>query len=324
MTLDPDLAAFITDLRARRGRPVSELSIPEARAAMRALRVDGVRPQDVVRIGEVADGVADGIPVRVYRPEGVAGPVPTVVYFHGGGWFRGDIDTHDQVVRRLVRDTGAVFVSIGYRLAPEHPWPAAPHDAVHAIRWVAGRLDAFGGSSVLAVAGDSAGGNLAAIATQHLRGEVDIAAQLLIYPATDLLAHHPSKDEFATGHLLTAAMTDYINSLYFSGEEPAPRDPRHSPLHGDLAGLPPAVVATAECDLLRDEGEAYAAALIAAGVGVDAVRYDGMIHGFMDQGHVSDAARAATLDVNRRFARLLDEVAALADRRGPPTTLMME
>ena len=147
---------------------------------------------------------------------------------------------------------------------------------------------------MLAVAGDSAGGNLAAIATQELRGEVEIAAQLLIYPATDLLGHHPSKDEFGTGHLLTTEMTDYINTLYFSGEAPAPGDWRHSPLHGDLTGLPPAVVATAGCDLLRDEGEAYAAALAAAGVRVDAVRCDGMIHGFMDQGHVSRAAADAT------------------------------
>jgi acetyl esterase len=305
MSLDPDLARFIADVEATRGRPVWEVTIAEARAQMRALRVDSVRPEDVVRIGAVTDEVADGLPVRVYRPTHVDGPVPTVVYLHGGGWFRGDIDTHDQVVRRLVRDTGAVHVSVGYRLAPEHPWPAATHDAVRAIRWVADRLESYGGSEVLAVAGDSAGGNLAAIATQELRGEVAIAAQLLIYPATDLLGHHPSKDEFASGYLLSAAMTDHINTLYFSGDAPAPGDWRHSPLHGDLAGLPPAVVATAECDLLRDEGEAYAAALAAAGVRVDAVRHDGMVHGFMDQGHVSPAAEAATLDVNRRFARLL-------------------
>ena len=258
----------------------------------------------------MTDEVAADLPVRVYRPAEVDGPVATVVYLHGGGWFRGDLDTHDQVVRRLVRDTGAVFVSVDYRLAPEHPWPAATHDAVAAIRWVADRLASYGGSDVLAVAGDSAGGNLAAIATQELRGEVPIAAQLLIYPATDLLGHHGSRDEFGTGHLLTAAMTDYINVLYFSGEEPAPRDPRHSPLHGDLTGLPPAVVATAECDILRDEGEAYAAALAAAGVRVDAVCHDGMIHGFMDQGHVSPAAAVATRDVNRRFARLLAKATA--------------
>ncbi|SEB76186.1 acetyl esterase [Nocardioides exalbidus] len=308
MSLDPDLAAFITEVEASRGRPVWELTIPEARAQMRALRVDSVRPEDVVPVGDVTDVLVDDLPARVYRPAGVEGPVPTVVYFHGGGWFRGDIDTHDQVVRRLVRDTGAVHVSVGYRLAPEDPWPAAPDDAVRAIRWVAERLADLGGSGLLAVAGDSAGGNLAAIATQELRGEVDIAAQLLIYPATDLLGHHPSKDEFASGFMLSRAMTDWINTQYFSGDAPAPGDWRHSPLHGDLAGLPPAVVATAECDLLRDEGEAYAAALAAAGVRVDAVRHAGMIHGFMDQGHVSPAAAAATRDVNRRFAELLASV----------------
>ena len=308
MGLDPDLAAFIGEVERQRGRPVSEMTIAEARAGMRALRVDSVRPEDVVRIGAVSDDVLDGLPVRVYRPADVEGPVPTVVYLHGGGWFRGDVDTHDQVVRRLVRDTGAVLVSVDYRLAPEHPWPAATRDAVRAVRAAVDRLESYGGSDVLAVAGDSAGGNLAAIATQELRGQVAIAAQLLIYPATDLLGHHPSKDEFASGFLLSREMTDHINTLYFSGDEPTPGDWRHSPLHGDLAGLPPAVVATAECDLLRDEGEAYAAALAAAGVRVDATRYDGMIHGFMDQGHVSPAAAAATVDVNRRFARLLADV----------------
>jgi acetyl esterase len=306
MTLDPDLAAFIEKVEASRGRPVWELTMPEARAQMRALRVDSVRPEDVVQVGAVTDEVADGLPVRVYRPAEVEGPVPTVVYFHGGGWFRGDIDTHDQVVRRLVRDTEAVFVSVDYRLAPEHPWPAATHDAVRVVEWVGDRLAAYGGSDVLAVAGDSAGGNLAAIATQALRDRVH--AQLLIYPATDLLGTHPSQDEFATGYLLSKAMTDWINTLYFSGVPPLPRDPRHSPLHGDLAGLPPTVVATAEYDVLRDEGEAYAAALSEAGVHVDAVRHPGMIHGFMDQGHVSPAAAAATRDVNRRFAKLLDRV----------------
>ncbi|WP_210439056.1 alpha/beta hydrolase [Nocardioides xinjiangensis] len=309
MPLDPDLAAFIDEVERQRGRPVAEQTVAEARAGMRALRVDGVRPEDVVPVGAVADDVVDeDLPVRVYRPTGRVGPVPTVVYFHGGGWFRGDLDTHDQVVRRLVRDTGAVVVSVDYRLAPEHPWPAATHDAGRAVRWIARRLRSYGGSDVLAVAGDSAGGNLAAIATQELRGEVPIAAQLLVYPATDMLGEHPSKDEFGTGHLLSRSMLEHVNGLYFSGEEPVPGDWRHSPLHGDLAGLPPAVVATAECDVLRDEGEAYAAALAAAGVHVDAVRHDGMIHGFLDQGHVSAAAAAATLDVHRRFARLLERV----------------
>lgn len=308
MTLDPDLAAFIAHVDSTRGRPVEDSTVAEARAGLRALRVDSVRPEDVVPVGEVSDDLVDDLRVRVYRPDGVEGPAPTVVYFHGGGWFRGDLDTHDQVVRRLVRDTGAVLVSVDYRLAPEHPWPAATHDATRVVAWISERLGAYGGSEVLAVAGDSAGANLAAIATQQLRDRVRIAAQLLVYPATDLLGHHPSKDEFATGHLLTGSMMDHINRLYFSGEAPAPDDPRHSPLHGDVAGLPPAVVATAECDVLRDEGEAYAAALAAAGVEVDAVRLDGMIHGFMDQGHVSPAAAAATRDVNRRFAALLSRV----------------
>ena len=306
MTLDPQLERFVAEVDRARGKPVEECTVAEARASMRVLRVDSVRPEDVVQVGDVSDEDARGMPVRVYRPVSGA-PAPTVVYFHGGGWFRGDLDTHDQVVRRLCRDTGAVVVSVDYRLAPEHPWPAAVHDAVHAVQWcLRGYLD-LGGSTVIAVAGDSAGGNLAALAAQALRTQV--AAQLLVYPSTDPLGHHPSYDQYATGHLLTRSMTDHINRLYFSGQAPPARSPRHSPLHGRLSGLPPAVVATAECDVLRDEGEAYAAAMRAHGVRVDAVRYDGMLHGFLDQGHVSAAAEEATLDVHRRFAGLLAAVA---------------
>lgn len=273
MPLDPELAGFISDVERKRGKPVEESTVAEARAGMLALRVDGVKPADVVQIGDVRDQVADGLPVRVYRSTSMSNSgVPTVVYFHGGGWFRGDIDTHDQVCRRLCRDTGAVVVSVGYRLAPEHPWPAATLDAVRAVQWVGERLAEYGDADVLAVAGDSAGGNLAAIAAQELREQV--AAQLLIYPATDLLGDHPPHAENATGYLLTRSMLDHIERLYFSDETPVAGDPRHSPLHGDLAGLPPAVMATAEFDMLRDEGDAYADALRTAGVEVDAVRHD--------------------------------------------------
>jgi acetyl esterase len=286
--LDPDLAAFIGEVEGKRGRPVPELTIPEARAGMRALRVDSVRPEDVVRIGAVTDEVLDELPVRVYRPAAVDGPVATVVYLHGGGWFRGDVDTHDQVVRRLVRDTGAVFVSVDYRLAPEHRWPAAVEDAVLAVDWASGHgAEQLGFEPRrVAIGGDSAGGNLAAIAARHRPGA--LRAQLLVYPALDAAMDSASYRELADFPMLTAEAVEFCWRTYL-GDGADPGAPDVSPLRaGDLRGLPPAYVAVAGFDVLRDEGVAYAEALEAAGVPVTLRRYDDMPHGFIRWGGVVD------------------------------------
>jgi acetyl esterase len=234
-------------------------------------------------------------------------PRPTVVLFHGGGCVVGDLDTHDNMARTLCRDCEAVVVSVGYRLAPEAPFPAAVEGTVAATRWAATRLAELGGSDRLAVAGDSAGGNLAAVVAQQLRdtGGPALAAQLLIYPAVDVAGDYASRRENAEGYLLDRPTMQWFTRHYAADPE-LHRDPRLSPLrHHDLSGLPAAVVVTAELDPLRDEGEAYARELADAGVPVEVRRFDQMIHGFFDMGGFSPGAQAAVDEACAAFARVL-------------------
>jgi acetyl esterase len=240
----------------------------------------------------------------VYRPEG-EGPFPTVVFFHGGGWVIGDLDTHDNMARNVCRGARAVVIAVDYRLAPEHPFPAAAEDCVAAARWVAAHTAELGGDDRLAVAGDSAGGNLAAVAAQALHADgTPLVAQFLIYPAVDAEGEYPSRVENAKGYFLEQPTMDWFYGHYAGAWDDA-KDPRLSPLHADLSGLPPAVIVTAEFDPLRDEGEAYGAALEKAGVSADVRRYDGMIHGFFDMGTISPAAQAAVDASCARFGELL-------------------
>ncbi len=301
MPLDPQLAGLIQLVEA--GVPMHQQTPVDARAAFRKLAVDFRQPEHVVPVGSVDDTTvpgADGhLPARVYRPEG-SGPFPTVALFHGGGFVIGDLDTHDNMARAICRDASAVVVSVDYRLAPEHPFPAGVEDAVAVTRALQGRLDELGGDGRLAVAGDSAGGNLSAVVAQQVPG---LAAQFLIYPATDGGGEYASRTENAEGYFL-----DVPTMLWFMDHyaPTADDDVRFSPLRADtLAGLPPAVVVTAEFDPLRDEGEAYATALEKAGVEVVCRRYDGMIHGFMDMGSFSPSAQAAVDDAISLFAELL-------------------
>jgi acetyl esterase len=214
----------------------------------------------------VYDGELAGVPVRAYRPREARG---TIAYFHGGGWVLGTLESVDAVCRALADAAGAVVVSADYRLAPEHRYPAALQDALAVTRALRERP--------LAVAGDSAGANLAAIVARHLRD--DVAAQLLVYPVTDAGVNTPSFSEFADGFGLTAAGMRRFWELYLDGADGLQADA--SPLRADdLRGLPPAYVLTAECDVLRDEGEAYAHALRDAGVEVTLRRLPGAVHGF--------------------------------------------
>jgi acetyl esterase len=308
MPLDPQLAGLL-ELIAGSGHPPLHHGTPEdGRRGLRAMSCDLVRPEDVVAVGKVealeVPGGAGERAARLYRPEG-QGPWPTTVFLHGGGFVIGDLDTHDQLCRRICRDAETVVLSVDYRLAPEHPFPAGLDDAVAAARWAADHLDELGGTDLMAVAGDSAGGNLSAVVAQTMPERV--AGQLLIYPATDVAGDYPSRVENAEGYFLELAMMEWFFLHYVTGVEGAdPLDPRLSPLRAaSLEGQPPAVVATAELDPLRDEGECYADALAAAGVAVDRVRYDGMIHGFIDMAPMSAAAEAAVADVVARFKRLL-------------------
>ncbi|NYJ08326.1 alpha/beta hydrolase fold domain-containing protein [Petropleomorpha daqingensis] len=309
MPVDPQIAAVLALLDSSGLPPMYEGSPEEGRAAFLALTADARTPEQVVPVGAVEDRTvpgADGeLRARVYRPEG-EGPFPTVVFFHGGGWVIGDLETHDNQARSVARHGRAVVVSVDYRLAPEHPFPAAVDDAVAAARWAAAHLGELGGDDRLAVAGDSAGGNLAAVVAQQLHADgTPVTAQFLIYPAVDSAGEYPSRVENAKGYFLEQPTMDWFYGHYAGGFDD-PADPRLSPLRAaDLSGLAPALVVTAEFDPLRDEGEAYAEALRAAGVPVQQQRYDGMIHGFFDMGPISPAAQAAIDESCARFGELL-------------------
>jgi acetyl esterase len=310
MPVDPPIAAVLAML-ADMGTPPIYEGTPEAgRAAYRQMTAGARTPEQVVPVAAVEDrvvpGTAGDLRARVYHPEGT-GPFPVIAFFHGGGWVIGDLDTHDNMARNLCRGARAVVVATDYRLAPEHPFPAAADDAVAAARWIAGHLDELGGSvrTGLAVAGDSAGGNLSAVVAQQLTSDgTPLAGQLLVYPAVDAKGGYPSRAENATGYLLEQASIDWFLGHY-AGRQPDIKDPRLSPLYGDLSGLPPAIIVTAEFDPLRDEGEAYGEALEAAGVPADVRRYPGMIHGFFDMGAFSPAAQAATEESFALFGDLI-------------------
>lgn len=307
MPLDPQIKEML-DLMSTSGMAPFEDGTPEeGRAAFDALAVGLVKPEDLVAVGEIRDLVVPGgdgeLDARLYLPEG-GGPWTTLVYLHGGGFVLGNLDTHDQTCRRLCRDVGIAVLSVDYRLAPEDPFPAPVDDALSATEWAAAHLGDLGGSDVLAIGGDSAGGNLSAVVAQHL-GDI-VSAQLLIYPVTDGVGEHASRTENGEGYFLTTTLMDWFTGHYLSGGSGLDSDlARIAPLHGDLADVAPALVVTAEFDPLRDEGEAYAEALRAAGVRAESVRYDGLIHGFVDMAGPSTAAAEAVADMHRRFAALL-------------------
>ncbi len=310
MPLDPHLAAVL-DMLAAGGAPgMAEGSVEEGRGQYLALTAGIRTPEHVVPVREATDRTVPGaegdLKARVYRPEG-DGPFPVVAFFHGGGWVIGDLDTHDNMARNVCRGANAVVVSVDYRLAPEHPFPAAADDAVAAARWIGEHPEEFEGDGRLAVAGDSAGGNLSAVVAQQLRdsGGPQVAAQFLIYPSVDARGEYPSRVENAKGYFLEQETMEWFFGHY-STDPAHDRDPRLSPLHhASLEGLPPAVVVTAEFDPLRDEGEAYAEALRAAGVEVQVKRFDGMIHGFFDMGPISPGAQAAIDEGCAMFASVL-------------------
>ena len=313
MPVDPHVAALLAALAGLGAPPMHEGTPDDGRAAYLHLTVGARAPEHVVPVGAVGDrevpGAAGPLRARVYRPQG-PGPFPLVAFFHGGGWVIGDLETHDNMARNVCQGTGAVVVSADYRLAPEHPFPAAADDAVAVARYLAAHGGEFGGDGRLAVAGDSAGGNVAAVAAQALtRDGIPLAGQFLIYPAVDARGGYPSRAQNAKGYLLEDDTIDWFLGHY-AGASRDDDDPRLSPLHGDLAGLPPAVIVTAEFDPLRDEGEAYGRALEAAGVRADVRRCQGMIHGFFDMGAVSPAAAAAVAECCASFGGLIKETGA--------------
>ncbi|MCL6516465.1 alpha/beta hydrolase [Alicyclobacillus sp.] len=304
MTLDPRVERLLAAIDPSAPSPGPGQD-PVALRAFRRQSLEALQ-LPVRPVGAVEDrslpGPGGPLPVRVYRPAAhTRGAMPTggatpvgkdgesdlapslLVYFHGGGWVLGDLDTVDDTCRALCEACRRVVVSVDYRLAPEHRFPAAVDDALRAVRWVADHAEALGASPEgLVVAGDSAGGNLATVVALRARDEGGpaIAGQVLVYPITDHNFDTPSYREHATGYSLTRAGMMWFFAQYLPRAEDADH-PWVSPLRArDLSGLPPALVITAEHDPLRDEGERYAQRLEAAGVPVRLVRFDGMVHGF--------------------------------------------
>lgn len=296
MPLDPQVAALRAERAARGVTPLYEMTLAEARAADLAdIRAGG---GDAEPVFEVTDSVFPGpdgeLPVRVYRPSADR-PLGTLVYFFGGGWTLGGIDTSDGVCRALANAAGCLVVTPGYRLAPEHPFPAAVNDCLAAVAWVTEHADDLGADpGRIAVGGDSAGGNLAAVVAQQTRDRArPLAAQLLVYPNTCYHADTESLRDNDDRWMFNRHSVDWYWRNYLAGAEDG-RDPRVSPLlASDLSGLPPALVITAEYDPLRDEGERYAEGMRAAGVPVELSRYDGMAHGFFTMSGVLPDARRA-------------------------------
>jgi acetyl esterase len=299
--LDPSAKAIIDLLDASYPRIAGAGTDPATlRAQLAALPRLPVVDECAQVENRTIPGQAGEIPVRIYRPLEPSGdPAPGVVYFHGGGWVICGLDSHDGACRRLATALGAIVVAVDYRLAPEHPWPAAADDAYAATAWTAQHAGALGlDVQRLAIAGDSAGGNLTAVVAQMARdqGAPPLAFQLLIYPVIDSTAtrnDHPSKTDNATGYFLTTEHMEWYRAQYLSGAATGD-EPYVSPHRASsLKGLAPACVVTAEMDPLRDEGEAYAALLDAAGVPVTMHRAEGMFHGFFNMDGALDGAKQA-------------------------------
>jgi len=307
MPLDPQAKAILD------ATPVmpdfDTIDLATARAGMEA--GDALSPGDPIPVARVSDQSIAGpdgeIPLRIYWPDG-QGPFPVVVFFHGGGFVFCGLDSHDGQARSLCKGAGCVVVSVDYRLAPEHPFPAAPEDCYAATRWVADHARELEvDASRMAVAGDSAGGNLAAVVALMARdrGGPELRFQLLVYPVTDHNFDTISYRDNAEGYLLSTSSMKWFWRQYIA--KPADREnPYASPLRaGDLSRLPPGLCITAEYDPLRDEGEAYAEKLRAAGVAVTTSRYDGVFHGFFGMGVMLDRANDAVAEACKALRNAL-------------------
>ncbi len=292
MPLESATAAILAHIAEEGAPELYEMAIAESRSMYREMQPD--LPEIVVHSVEdlMIDGPDSSIPVRIYRPS--AAPAPVHLHFHGGGWVIGDLETHDRDCREICVGADCIVVAVDYRLAPEHIFPAAPEDCYAALCWAAANLDSLSAlPGAVSVGGDSAGGNLAAAVALMARDRSGpaIAMQLLIYPVTDATMESGSYRDNANGYLLSRTMMSWFWDHYCP-DLALRADPLASPITAeDLIGLPPALIMTAEFDPLRDEGEAYAERLIAAGVEVEVRRFDGLVHGFFSQAGVIEAAR---------------------------------
>ena len=304
MNLDPQIATLIEALDAG-FPPVHTMTGAQARATIRSRSVSPADPEPVAKVcDETIPGPGGDIPVRIYRPQGAG--LPILVYAHGGGFVFCDLDSHDGLCRNIANRIPAIVISVAYRLAPENQWPDAAEDVFAAARWAADNAEAVGGDAQrIVVGGDSAGGNLAAVTAVMARdrGGPPIAGQLLLYPVIAADFDNESYRLFGKGFYNPKPALQW----YWDQYVPAPADREHpyaSPLRANLAGLPPAVIVTAGHDPLRDEGNAYADALEAAGVLTSRCLFDGGIHGFMTM-PMLEIAQQARREVCLELARLL-------------------
>jgi acetyl esterase len=313
--LDPVIAQIIPLLPLRDPKTMTPRSARDALRALAASRA-AVPPPPVASAEDIeVKGAAGPLGARVYRVSATTSP--TVVFFHGGGWVAGDLETHDRQARWLAIETGAVVISVDYRRPPEVRFPGAFEDALAAVRDVAARIAAFGGDAKrLGVAGDSAGGNLAAAVAIACRDAgIKLAGQFLVYPVTDVAGNYsdrgendrfPSRTENADGYFLSRAVMEWFCGHYLAGPSDG-ADWRVSPLRAQHhAGLAPAIVCTAWFDPLRDEGAAYAVALESAGVPVKHYQGEGLIHGYFGLGEASEVARAEAQRARADFKSLLE------------------
>jgi len=309
--LDPGVHLLLVDRATHLRYGLIEPTVAAGRARYRrdTFNFAGRR----TRVGSVREltvgGAAGPLGARLYRPPGAMLDAPLLVYLHGGGFAIGDLDTHDEPCRVLCRHARTAVLSIGYRLAPEHPFPAAVDDALAAWRWARADAGTLGiDRDRISIGGDSAGGNLAAVVAQQTAGSDDApAGQLLIFPVVDPVTPRPSRELFRDGLFLTMRDVEAFGRTYAGGQTGDPRDPRVAPLFApQLRGLAPALVITAGFDVLRDEGEAYARALRDAGNVVRLRRFPSLIHGFIHITDVSPAARSAMREIAREWAALRD------------------
>lgn len=282
----PDVKAFVDFLNSATAPKLHQIPIEQGREMMRSQRaLTDAEPIPLAVVRDVLiPGPAGAIPARLYDPRESRDPGPAIVYFHGGGFVVGDLDSHDPICREIAQEMDLPLIAVDYRLAPENPWPAAPADCEAAARWIAGSPDALGRSITgLVLAGDSAGGTLSAVTAIALRDQqaaVPLLAQWLIYPAIDLenSASYTSYQHFSEGFLLSHDAMTWFNDCYQADMSHW----RASPLRADLAGLPPTLIVTAGLDPLRDQGRTYAAALTEAGVETIYLEAPGIIHGFVN------------------------------------------
>lgn len=305
MPLDPQAQELLDQMAKLGVPPMHTLPVEQVRKNMAAIyRGD---PEEVKSIEDRRiPGPAGEIPIRIYTPEGTP-PRPLVVFFHGGGWAIGDLDSHDVLCRQIANGAGAVVVAVDYRLAPEHKYPAAAEDSYAATVWAVENAAAIGADpNRVAVVGDSAGGNLAAVVSLMARdrGGPRLRYQVLAYPVTDYSFESTSYRENAEGYFLSRDSMVWFWDLYLP-DQAAGADPLASPLRAkDLSGLPPALVLTAEYDPLCSEGDAYADRLREAGVPVEHRRYEGLIHGFLTRPQL-DRGVAAVREMNEALRRAL-------------------